>query len=148
MNWNEAYKLLKEGNKIKLPSWGGYWYWDNDKETIIMHTKDNEKIDIRETQRVDYTFSNIASDKWIIATSENTPILGGDVRFDFLEALKYLLRGFKVRRESWDLVDYIYFQDDSVSALLTGASSQEKEHVSYTITKDSILAKDWMFYEG
>ncbi|WP_018592614.1 hypothetical protein [Terrisporobacter glycolicus] len=39
MLWNEAFKLMKEGNEIKLPSWGGYWYWDKDKETIIIHAK-------------------------------------------------------------------------------------------------------------
>ena len=55
MLWNEAFKLMKEGNKIKLPSWGGYWYWDNKKETIMMQCRpqDADKgqgaiIDIRE----------------------------------------------------------------------------------------------------
>jgi hypothetical protein len=26
MNFKEAFKLMKQGAKVKLPSWGGYWY--------------------------------------------------------------------------------------------------------------------------
>lgn len=102
MLWNETFKLMKEGHKVKLPSWGGYWYWDKDKETIIIHCKDDNELDIRETQVVEYTFSNIASDEWILATGENTPILGGIATFNFGEALKYLKRGLKVCRKGWN----------------------------------------------
>ncbi|MDV9638798.1 DUF2829 domain-containing protein, partial [Clostridioides difficile] len=95
MLWNEAFKLMKEGNKIKLPSWGGYWYWDNEKGTIIMHTKNGEELDIRETEKVDYTFSNIAQDNWILADKKNTPALG-KATMGFDEVLKYLKKGYKV----------------------------------------------------
>ena len=86
MKWNEAFKLMKQGNKIKLPSWAGYWYWDNKAQTIMMHCKNNTILDIRETEVVDYTLSNIASDEWVIAGEENTPILGGEALFGFDEA--------------------------------------------------------------
>ena len=26
MNFKEALKLMKKGEKVKLPGWGGYWY--------------------------------------------------------------------------------------------------------------------------
>ena len=59
MLWNEAFKLMKQGYKIKLPSWGGFWYWDNEKQTIMMYCKDDTVLDIRDTEVVDYTFSNM-----------------------------------------------------------------------------------------
>lgn len=67
MRFEAAFKLMQQGAKVKLPSWGGYWYWDADKESIIMHTKDGEELDIRETQRVEYTLANILSGTWQIA---------------------------------------------------------------------------------
>lgn len=69
MNFNEAFKLMKQGYPVKLPSWGGYWYWDATKETIVMHTKDGRELDIRETKRVEYTTLNILSDEWVLALS-------------------------------------------------------------------------------
>lgn len=42
MRFEEALKIMKDGNKVKLPSWGGFWKWDSEKESIIMHTKDGE----------------------------------------------------------------------------------------------------------
>lgn len=60
MRFEEALKIMKDGNKVKLPSWGGFWKWDSEKESIIMHTKDGEELDIRETQVVEYTLGNKA----------------------------------------------------------------------------------------
>lgn len=31
MTFKEAFEAMKKGAKVKLPSWGGYWYWDDDK---------------------------------------------------------------------------------------------------------------------
>ena len=109
MNFKEALEAMKKGEKVKLPSWGGYWCWDAEKGTIMMHCRPrNEKefcgpvLDIRETENVVYTLENIASDEWIIADENNTPVLGGLVTFSFGEALKYLKRGFKVARKGWN----------------------------------------------
>lgn len=73
MNFKEAFKLMKQGYPVKLPSWGGYWYWDAAKETIVMHTKDGRELDIRETKRVEYTTLNILSDEWVLASTKNCP---------------------------------------------------------------------------
>ena len=102
MKFSEAFKMMKQGKKLKLPSWAGYWYWSKDKQTIIMHTKDGVDMDIRETQIPDYTFSNIASDEWTLADSKNCPELGGEATFSFGEAIKYLKRGMKVARKGWN----------------------------------------------
>ena len=102
MKFTEALKEMKRGIPMKLPSWGGYWCWDDDAETIVMYTKDNQRLDIRETQRVEYTLMNVLSDEWIPASGENTTILGGTPTFNFGEALKYLKRGLKVTRKGWN----------------------------------------------
>lgn len=102
MNFKEAFAVMKSGGKVKLPSWGGYWFWDGEKGTIVIHTKEGEEFDIRETQVPDYTFSNVASDEWIIADGENCPELGGEALFSFSEAIKQLKRGRKVARKGWN----------------------------------------------
>lgn len=72
MNFKDAFELMKKGHKVKLPSWGGYWYWDGEKRSIMIQCRtkdDGEKgdlLDIRETQAVEYTMSNILSDDWMI----------------------------------------------------------------------------------
>lgn len=78
MKFEEALKAMKCGSKVKLPSWGGYWCWNPEKEAIIMHTKDGRELDIRETQNVEYTLQNILSDEWTLADKTNCPQLGGE----------------------------------------------------------------------
>ena len=63
MNFKEAFKAMKNGAKVKLPGWNGYWCWDDEKCTIMIHCRpkdsdegQGEVLDIRETQRVEYTF--------------------------------------------------------------------------------------------
>ena len=79
MKFKEAFEKMKSGAKVKLPGWGGYWYWDPEKETIMIQCRpqDSDKgelLDIRETQRVEYTMLNI----------------------------RYLKRGLKVARQGWN----------------------------------------------
>lgn len=99
MTFSEAFKAMKAGAKVKLPSWGGYWFWDAEKQSIMMQCrpKDTDKgqgdlLDIRETQRVEYTLSNILSDEWLIADETNCPVLGGEATFGFGDAIKYVKR--------------------------------------------------------
>ncbi len=68
MKFTEALREMKEGKKVKLPSWGGYWYWDKEKQTVMIQCRpqdsdQGELLDIRETQSVEYTLSNVASGK-------------------------------------------------------------------------------------
>lgn len=102
MRFEKALKIMKDGGKVKLPSWGGFWKWDSEKESIIMHTKDGEELDIRETQVVEYTLGNILSDEWVAADENNCPELGGEATFSFGEAIKYLKRGMRVARKGWN----------------------------------------------
>ena len=102
MRFNEALKAMKEGHKVKLPSWGGYWSYEEDTDTIWMYCKDGLVLEIRETKDLSYTLENICSDEWIIADATNTPILGGVATFSFGEAIKYLKRGLSVARKGWN----------------------------------------------
>lgn len=94
MTFKDAFKLMKDGKMMKLPSWSGYWAWDPDKETIMMYCRADQSdngesvVDIRDTKRVEYTMNNILSNAWMEATEENTPILGGTRYVDFATAIK------------------------------------------------------------
>ena len=97
-----ALKLMKDGHKVKLPSWAGYWAYDPDGDKIWIHSKDGRVLEIRETDVLTYTLENICSDEWIIADESNTPVLGGCATFSFGDAIKYLKRGLKVKRQGWN----------------------------------------------
>ncbi len=100
MNFREALNLMKKGIKVKRPSWGGYWSIED--ETIKMHCKDDIVLDLFSTTEKMYTLDNIAADDFIIADDNNTPILGGELLFDFAIALKYLKCGYRMSRKGWN----------------------------------------------
>lgn len=39
MKFKEAFEDMKSGIPVKLPSWSGYWWWDEESQTILMYTK-------------------------------------------------------------------------------------------------------------
>ena len=102
MKFTAALENMKKGIPMKLPPWGGYWCWYDEAQTVIMYTKDNERLDIREKQRVEYTLLNVLSDEWVPANGENCSIMGGTPTFDFGDAIKYMKRGLKVKRQGWN----------------------------------------------
>lgn len=170
MKFTEALKEMKRGIPMKLPSWGGYWCWDDDTETIVMHTKDNQRLDIRETQRVEYTLINVLSDEWIPANGENTTILGGTPTFNFGEALKYLKRGFKITRKGWNGKGmFVVYQKAYPQGIPCNKQTAEAwgmnegdlficnpylqikqvdgSHSMWVPSIGDVLAEDWMFVE-
>lgn len=102
MKFADAFREMRSGNKVKLPTWGGYWYWDTEKETIIMHLRTGDEVDIRESTIMSYTMENICSEEWLIADEENCPELGGTEAFGFGAALKYLAKGYRLARKGWN----------------------------------------------
>lgn len=161
MKFEQALKEMKKGIPMKLPSWGGYWCWDDENKTIIMYTKDNQRLDIRETQRVEYTLNNVLSDEWISANGQNTTILGGTPTFNFGDAIKYLKRGLKVCRQGWNgkkmylayVNPYQYKVDGEVhkdSLFLLpwiGMKTTDNKFVPWLASQTDILAEDWTFVE-
>lgn len=162
MKFEEALKAMKSGGKAKLPSWGGYWYWDPEKETIIMHTKNGGCLDIRETQRVEYTIQNILSDEWIVANGQNCPQLGGEATFSFGEAIKYLKRGMKVARKGWNgkkqyiqlasgisykspTGDIVNCEHDAIGNMAVAFVGTSGVQMGWLASQADMLAEDWVF---
>lgn len=162
MNFSEAFALMKRGEKVKLPSWAGYWCWSKEKQTIIMHTKDGGCLDIRETQNVEYTLQNILSDEWIYADGRNCPILGGEATFSFGEAIKYLKRGMKVARKGWNGKKQYIQLATGISYKATDGEIVNCEHeavgnmaiafcgtsgvqMGWLASQADMLAEDWIF---
>ena len=169
MNFKQAFEAMKEGAKVKLPSWGGYWCWNPEKETIEMHcrTQDTDQkqgpvLDIRETQRVEYTISNILSDEWIIADETNCSVLGGESTFNFGKAIEYLKRGLKVARkgwngkeqyliyiEPWDNKYYEVIEKEIPGTLYPYVAIKTNYNgiVPWLASQTDMLAEDWVFVE-
>ena len=161
MKFEQALNLMKKGCKMKLPSWGGYWYWDKEKETVMMHTKDGDVMDIRGTQKVDYTLRNIASDEWIPADENNCTVLGGTPSFGFDAAIKYLKRGLSPRREawqndfcikasevqSWEFSDVSRTELNCIKIGLFVAQTDGIRSVPWNASQEDIFADDWKFAE-
>lgn len=98
MTFSKALESLKAGCKIKLPHWKGYWVKEND--TVKMYCKNGDVLDIRETEDVFYTLSNIASDEWKVVEEINVDL---DVKtFRFGEAIRLIKQGKKVARKGWN----------------------------------------------
>ena len=72
MKFQAAFSYLKRGHEIKLPEWGGFWRWDDEGKTILMHTRRGEVIDIRDSENMDYTISFLFRDDWELANAEHT----------------------------------------------------------------------------
>lgn len=162
MLFRKAFELMKQGKKLKLPSWAGYWYWSKDKQTIIIHTKDGVDMDIRETQILDYTFSNIASDEWTLADSKNCPELGGEATFSFGDAIKYLKRGMKVARKGWNGKkqyiqlatgisyktadgDIVNCEHDAIGNMAIAFVGTSGVQMGWLASQADMLADDWVF---
>lgn len=169
MRFDEALKLMKQGHKVKLPSWGGYWKYvkADDEETddcIWMYTKEGNVLEIRDTERLCYTLENILSDEWIIADEQNTPILGGVVTFGFNEAIKYVKRGLKVARKGWNgknqyieiakRISYVNTDNKLINAehndignhaiAFVGTSGVQ---LGWLASQADMLAEDWLIVE-
>ena len=164
MRFKQALELMKQGHKVKLPSWGGYWEYEAEGERIWMHTKDNNVLEIRETERLSYTIENILSDEWIIADEDNTPILGGVATFNFGEAIKYVKRGFKVKRQGWNgknqyielasNISYVNPNNEVVNAEHNSIGNKAIAFVGtsgvqlgWLASQSDMLAEDWVFVE-
>lgn len=165
MEFGEALDKMKAGAKVKLPSWGGYWYWDPDKETVIMHTKEGKELDIRETDRVLYTLENILSDEWQLADENNCPQLGGEATTSsFSFAIKYLRRGFKVARKGWNGKkqyiqlatgisyktadgDIVNCEHDAIGNMAIAFCGTSGVQMGWLASQADMLADDWMFVD-
>ena len=100
MKFANAYEALKQGVKVKLPEWAGFWKWEND--SIKMYCKNGDVLDIRETNNVDYTITNMLRDDWEIVGDETITKDLNIQTFTFGGALRRLKNGEKVARKGWN----------------------------------------------
>lgn len=169
MNFVQALNAMKNGAKVKLPSWGGYWFWDKEKQTVMIQCRPQDAdqgdlIDIRDTQRVDYTLLNVASDEWMIANENNCPVLGGEATFSFSDAIKYLKRGLKVARKGWNgkkqyvqLATGISYKTaegeiincdhDAIGNKAIAFVGTSGVQMGWLASQSDMLAEDWVFAE-
>ena len=164
MRFEAAFRLMQQGAKVKLPAWGGYWYWDPEKETVIMHTKNGEELDIRETQKVKYTLANILSRNWRIADEYNCPGLGGEATFSFGEAIGYVKRGYRVARKGWNGKkqyiqlasgisyrtpegDIVNCEHDAIGNMAIAFVGTSGVQMGWLASQADMLADDWVFVE-
>lgn len=170
MRFVEALKAMKNGAKVKLPSWGGYWCWDAEKETVMIHCRpqdsdhQGEILDIRETQRVEYTLSNVASDEWMIADEDNCPVLGGEAMFGFGDAIKYIKRGLKVKRKGWNgknqyiqlatgisyksaTGEIVNCEHDAIGNMAVAFVGTSGVQLGWLASQADMLAEDWVFVD-
>lgn len=77
LSWKDAWWYLLNLKKVRRHLWKGYWSWEKSPKdnlpTIMMHCRDGSICDIRDTDFVAYTFSNIAQRDWEVV-DENEPI--------------------------------------------------------------------------
>lgn len=164
MRFKEAFEAMKQGAKVKLPRWGGYWYWEPEKETIMIQCRpqdgnQGELLDIRETQRVEYTIMNMQSDEWEIADSKNCK-----ATFSFGDAIKYMKRGLKVARKGWNgkkqyiqLASGISYktaegeivncEHDAIGNKAVAFVGTSGVQMGWLASQADMLAEDWVFAE-
>ena len=76
MNFKEALELLNRGVPVKRKEWKGYWIKKDN--NIIIHLKEGEDLDIRDTDDIFFTLSHTVESDWEIATTDNCPRLVTD----------------------------------------------------------------------
>lgn len=163
MDFKQALEAMKQGYKVKLPSWGGYWEYDAKMNGIVIHCKEGNVL-YNCTERLLYTAENIISDEWVIANEDNTPIIGGVATFNFGEAIKYLKRGFKVARKGWngkgqyiELATNISYktpqgevincEHDAIGNKAIAFVGTSGVQMGWLASQADMLAEDWIFAE-
>lgn len=120
-------------------------------------------MDIRETDRVEYTLGNVLSDEWQIADESNCPELGGTATFNFGEAIKYMKRGMRVARQGWNGKDqflvyiepwdnkfYEVIEKEDIPGTLYPYIAIKTDYnglVPWLASQTDTLAEDWVFVE-
>ena len=135
---------------------------------IHCRSKDSDKgqgevLDIRETQRVEYTFMHTQRDDWMIADEKNCGVLGGQSTFGFGDAIRYLKRGLKVARKGWNgkgmFLTLVQGSNTLASALKLGygeyvgeptladtvfMKTADNKLVAWLCNQSDMLADDWI----
>lgn len=150
MDFKEALNYMKMGTYVKRPHWGGYWAYElvhNNRYTIVMYDKNGGCADLFDTDDTAYTLDNLAETDFIIATEENTPILGGEALFDFNTAFTQLCKGRNMTRKYWGDKSYIRVDTDGLKLLKVSNIDNVIKTEPYNPTVNDLAFTDWTYYE-
>lgn len=64
MRFQTAFNWMKKGKKLTCSGFLGYWLWDKELREVIIITKNNETIPMKESDDWDFTLGFINSDEW------------------------------------------------------------------------------------
>lgn len=64
MKFSTAFNWMKKGKKLRCAGFLGYWFWRKESKEIIIVTKNNEHIPLKDSDDWDFTFGFINSDEW------------------------------------------------------------------------------------
>ena len=130
LSFKDALLALKEGHKVKLPEWTGYWFTIN--KTINIFCKNGDIVE-------GLSFPGFE-------TRQDWQITDGKMGFDF--ALNALKNDHLLTRTSWNDTDrYIFLHDakpdyeDARQIIMKNYATGRRQ--AYIITQDDILANDW-----
>lgn len=157
MNFKKAYEALKQGARIALPEWAGFWKWENN--TIKMYCKDGRVLDIRDSENVDYTIIFTFRDDWEIVGEDSVRDLNIQT-FTFGEAIRRLKAGQKVARRGWNgksqyielasKISYINASNELINARHDAMGNNAIAFVGtsgiqlgWLASQADILAEDW-----
>lgn len=128
MTYAQMIVALKQGHKMKLDDWIGYWFWDGERNRIRVQERTGDITDGPYVERYQ------ARNDWNVS-----PGLG----FEF--AVCSMKKGHPVRRASWDAHRYIHIGNTGISEVVN-ADKDVNEIAFYNPDKADIEAMDWEVY--
>jgi hypothetical protein len=73
MRFSTAFTWMKNGKRVCAPGFIGYWYWDDDKGEVIIVTKNNEHLPMKNSPNWDLSIGFINSDEWGLYDGHDDP---------------------------------------------------------------------------
>lgn len=64
-NFATALISMQRGHKVRRHHWAGYWEMKDNE--VIIHTREGRVLNLRDTEDMTYTLSNISCDDWEVA---------------------------------------------------------------------------------
>lgn len=116
-----------------------------------MHCKDGKVLDIRESENMLYTLTNINSDNWKMIEGELPTDLNVQT-FAFGEAIRNMKNGYKVARNGWNGKEmYVtlippgnaMFQGFPMQKCLAIKTADDKMQPGWLPSQADLLAEDW-----
>lgn len=87
MMFRDIFPEFSAGKPVKLKHWDGYWVYDFDTATVVIHTKDGVSIDLMDTPDVLFSIAAFAQDDWQLATEGNSPVLNKEMHSNIMEKM-------------------------------------------------------------